>query len=151
MSKFTVTIGNKKYDVEVQEKEDNVFLVRVGEREYIIHFPQELLQESESADLEVVSRISRAIEESTTRLQHQPPPITEEAGIKIISEIPGRLVKLMVKDGDLIHPGQTIAIVESMKMMIEVKSPYKGRIKKILLREGGFIDVGQTIAILEPI
>ncbi|MEM1525824.1 MAG: biotin/lipoyl-containing protein [Ignisphaera sp.] len=150
MSKFTVVIGNKRYHVEVHEEEENVFLVRIGGREYIIHFPQELLQEGEGAGSEVMSRLTRAIEESTMRLQLHPLPVTEEVGIKIASEIPGRLVKLMVKEGDIISSGQTIAVVESMKMIIEIKSPYKGKIKKVFPREGSFIDVGQTIAILEP-
>jgi biotin carboxyl carrier protein len=151
MSKFVVTVEGKKYEVEVYEKEENVFIVKIKDREYIVYLPREILEEIEFATEEVSTRLSRAIEDSITRLQIQPPQVIEELGPRIVSEIPGRIVKIMIKEGDTIEKGQTVVALESMKMVIEVKSPYRGKVKKIFVKEGSFIDVGQLIAILEPI
>lgn len=152
VNKFTVVVSNKTYEVEVYEKGDNVFLVKIKDREYIIYLPEELLEIAEYPSEEVVTRLSRAIEEGTSRAQALPTkPAVEEIGLKVSSEIPGRLAKLMIKEGDIVEQGQTIAVIESMKMMIEIKSPYRGRVKKILVQEKSFIDIGQPIAILESI
>lgn len=150
MSKFVVVISDKRYEVEVYEKEENVFIVKIGDREYVIYLPKELLEEIEIPITEVSTRLGRAMEESASRLQFQPLPVVEEVGLKITSEIPGRLVKIVVEEGDIIKKGQTVAIIESMKMVIEIRTPYEGKVKKIFVKEGDFVDVGQTIAILEP-
>uniref|UniRef100_A0A7C2ZPC0 Acetyl-CoA carboxylase biotin carboxyl carrier protein subunit n=1 Tax=Ignisphaera aggregans TaxID=334771 RepID=A0A7C2ZPC0_9CREN len=150
-TRFTVVINNKKYDVEVYEQGDNVFLVKIGDREYIVHLSDEFLEEVEKQEEEeVTSMLTRAIEESVARTQ-QPLYHAEEQGLILTSEFPGRLVKLLIKEGDLVNQGQTVAVVESMKMMIEIRSPYRGKVKKVLAQEGKFIDVGQAISVIEPL
>jgi biotin carboxyl carrier protein len=150
-SRFTVTIEGRKYEVEVYEKEENIFLVKIEGREYIVYIPREVVEEMESAVEEVSIRLSKAIEDSISKMQRLQQPVVEEFGLKVVCEIPGRIVRIVVKEGDVIDKGQTIALLESMKMVIEVKSPYRGRVKKILVKEGSFIDVGQLIAVLESV
>jgi biotin carboxyl carrier protein len=150
-SRFTVTIEGRKYEVEVYEKEENIFLVKIEGREYIVYIPREVVEEMESAVEEVSIRLSKAIEDSVSKMQRLQQPVVEEFGLKVVCEIPGRIVRIVVKEGDFIDKGQTIALLESMKMVIEVKSPYRGRVKKILVKEGSFIDVGQLIAVLESV
>lgn len=150
-SRFTVTIEGRKYEVEVYEKEENIFLVKIEGREYIVYIPREVVEEMESAVEEVSIRLSKTIEDSISKMQRLQQPVVEEFGLKVVCEIPGRIVRIVVKEGDVIDKGQTIALLESMKMVIEVKSPYRGRVKKILVKEGSFIDVGQLIAVLESV
>lgn len=151
MSRFSVVINDRRYDVEVYERGDNTFLVRIGDHEYIVYLPKEELERILSPRQEVADRLARIAEESALRA---PQPVVQpiaEHGLVISSEIPGRLVKLMITEGDVVEQSQSIAVLESMKMMIEVRSPYRGRVKKILARENSFIDVGQPIAVLEPV
>jgi len=150
-SRFTVTIEGRKYEVEVYEKEENIFLVKIEGREYIVYIPREVVEEMESAVEEVSIRLSKTIEDNISKMQRLQQPVVEEFGLKVVCEIPGRIVRIVVKEGDVIDKGQTIALLESMKMVIEVKSPYRGRVKKILVKEGSFIDVRQLIAVLESV
>ena len=53
-----------------------------------------------------------------------------------------------IKEGDTVTEGQTICIVEAMKLMNEVKSTVNGKVKKILAKNGDAIKKGQTIAII---
>lgn len=151
-NKFSVTINNKKYDVEVYEKEENVFLVKVGNREYIVYLPREF-NRFENTKEEIINRLSSASEEivleKSQQVQNSKQDI--EQGIVIASEIPGKLIKLMIKEGEFIEQGQPIAIIESMKMAIEIKSPYRGRVKKIIAQEKSFIDIGKPILLLDSI
>lgn len=145
-SKFTIVINNKKYDVEVYEKENNVYVARIGNREYIIYMPNEYV--NALVEKNRVDKLKQLFEDSQQKQTNQPTTSLEHTGTAVNSDIPGRIVKLFVKEGDLVERGQPIAVIESMKMMIEIKSPAKGRIEKILAREKSFIDVGQPIAIL---
>ena len=54
-----------------------------------------------------------------------------------------------IKEGDNVTEGQTLCIVEAMKLMNEVKSPVSGKIKKILIKDGEAIKKGQVLVIIE--
>lgn len=55
-----------------------------------------------------------------------------------------------VKEGDSIVPGQTLGIIEAMKVMNEIKSELTGRVLKILVENGKPVDANQTMFIVEP-
>ena len=54
-----------------------------------------------------------------------------------------------VKEGDSVTEGQTLCIVEAMKLMNEVKSTVAGKVKKILVKDKDSIKKGQTLMIIE--
>ena len=54
-----------------------------------------------------------------------------------------------VKEGDSVTEGQTLCIVEAMKLMNEVKSTVSGKVKKILVKDKDGIKKGQTLMIIE--
>ncbi len=63
----------------------------------------------------------------------------------VSSPMPGAMVKVLVSKGDKVEAGQTLAIVEAMKMENELKSPSNGIVKKINFSEGDQVDAGQPI------
>ena len=54
-----------------------------------------------------------------------------------------------VKEGDSVTEGQTLCIVEAMKLMNEVKSTVSGKVKKILVKDKDGIKKRQTLMIIE--
>jgi acetyl-CoA carboxylase biotin carboxyl carrier protein len=55
-----------------------------------------------------------------------------------------------VEVGDRIEAGQTVCIVEVMKLMNHVASPVDGAVTAILVDNGGAVEFGQTIVIVDP-
>ena len=68
---------------------------------------------------------------------------------KIVAPMPGKVVRLLVRDGDEVELGTGVAVVEAMKMQNEIKSPKKGIIQKILVGEGAAVNAGDVLAIVE--
>jgi len=70
---------------------------------------------------------------------------------KITAPMPGKVVRLLVREGDEVEPGAGVAVVEAMKMQNEIKSPKtkKGTIQKILVSEGAAVNAGDVLAIVE--
>jgi biotin carboxyl carrier protein len=68
---------------------------------------------------------------------------------KITAPMPGKVVRLLVREGDEVEPGQGVVVVEAMKMQNEIKSPKKGTIQKILVSEGAAVNAGDVLAIVE--
>ncbi|MDI6840552.1 MAG: biotin/lipoyl-binding protein [bacterium] len=68
---------------------------------------------------------------------------------QIVSPMPGTLVKLLVAQGDKVEAGQTLAIVEAMKMENELKASVDGVVKRVNFAEGAQVDTLQPIVELE--
>jgi acetyl-CoA carboxylase biotin carboxyl carrier protein len=56
-----------------------------------------------------------------------------------------------VNVNDVVQPGQTVCIVEAMKLMNEIESEVSGRIVKILVENGQPVEYNQQLFLLEPI
>ena len=55
-----------------------------------------------------------------------------------------------VKVGDAVDPGQTVAIVEAMKLMNQVQADVKGTVAEILLEDGQWVEFEQVLMYVEP-
>ncbi len=64
---------------------------------------------------------------------------------KIFSPIPGKVVRVMVKEGDLVKAGDPAIVIEAMKMQSEYKVKEDCVIKKILVNEGDNVAGNQTL------
>jgi biotin carboxyl carrier protein len=71
------------------------------------------------------------------------------ARIEIKSEITGTVWKLASKPGDRVESGDTLIIVESMKMEIPVITEDAGTVKEILVKEKEPVAEGQVVAVLD--
>ncbi len=67
----------------------------------------------------------------------------------IPSPVNGSLWKVLVTEGDAVESGQTVALVEAMKMEIHVHTPVAGRVSAVLAREGQPVSPGQTLLAVE--
>ncbi|MCP1367659.1 acetyl-CoA carboxylase biotin carboxyl carrier protein subunit, partial [Halomonas sp. BBD48] len=72
---------------------------------------------------------------------------SDELGID--SPVTGSLWKLMVTEGDSVEAGQVVALVESMKMEVEILAHEAGQVTRLPLAEGAAVAPGQPIVILE--
>jgi biotin carboxyl carrier protein len=66
------------------------------------------------------------------------------------SPMPGKVVKLLVRQGDEVQKGQGLVIVEAMKMENEIKSPVKGTVEKVNFGAGDLVDAAQPIVEIKP-
>ncbi len=70
--------------------------------------------------------------------------------ITVNAHITGTVWKITVQVGDAVSEGQTVAILESMKMEMPVESPEAGKVSAIIAKEGQPIEEGAPILELTP-
>lgn len=71
-------------------------------------------------------------------------------GDKIIAApITGKVMEVKVKVGDMVKKGQTVAIIEAMKLENEIQSAYEGKVVDILVSAGSDIRNKDTMIVLE--
>jgi acetyl-CoA carboxylase biotin carboxyl carrier protein len=64
------------------------------------------------------------------------------------AHITGTIWKIEVKPGDAVDEGQTLVIIESMKMEMPVESPASGKVESIAVTEGQAVDEGALLLTL---
>jgi len=65
------------------------------------------------------------------------------------ADITGTVWKIQVEKGDAVTEGQTLAILESMKMEVPVEAPEAGKVSEIHVVEGQSIEEGDALLTLE--
>jgi acetyl-CoA carboxylase biotin carboxyl carrier protein len=56
-----------------------------------------------------------------------------------------------VEEGDVVDAGQTVAIVEAMKLMNQVQADQGGKVSQILVEDGQWVEFEQVLMYLEPV
>ena len=77
------------------------------------------------------------------------PAATGTAGsVKINAPMPGKTVDVKVKVGDAVKKGQTVLVLEAMKMENDIVAPEDGTVASINAAVGSAVEAGETIATL---
>ena len=61
------------------------------------------------------------------------------------AHITGTVWKIEVRVGDAVSEGQTVVILESMKMEMPVESPAAGKVQAVLVKEGDSVEEGRPL------
>lgn len=86
------------------------------------------------------------VKESTSKRRRSSP--TEQVG-GLLSPMPGKILKISVKVGDLVEKGQALLVMEAMKMEHTLKAPHAGTVKALPFSEGDQVQGGTELLILE--
>ena len=121
---FSLIVGGRSYDVTVDKMEESFHVLVNG-----IFFEISLI------DPKKFQRYSPGLFDTT-----EPVPVR--------APMPGKVVKLLVGEGDTVKEGQGVAVVEAMKMQNELKSPKTGRVEKVNVAESQTVSAGESLVIV---
>ena len=66
---------------------------------------------------------------------------------KLVAPMPGKIVRVLVAEGQQVCAGEGLLVIEAMKMQNEIRSPKSGAVEK-LAREGQTVNAGEVLAIV---
>jgi biotin carboxyl carrier protein len=164
--KYVITVEEKTFEIEIGHGD----MVRVNRRPYTVDLqglegrPEYSLLinhrsyeahlegiEGDECQMVVAGRPYRA------RLQQQgrnraksaaPPDLSEER--ELCAPLPGLLVEMSVEEGQQVQPGEVVAVLESMKMNLELHSPWSGVVQMLCGTSGMEVGQGDVLAVIGP-
>ena len=68
---------------------------------------------------------------------------------EIVSPMPGKVVRILVEQGEAVEAGAGIIVVEAMKMQNEMKAPKAGVVVSINAEAGATVNAGDVLAVIE--
>jgi biotin carboxyl carrier protein len=67
----------------------------------------------------------------------------------VAAPMPGKVIRVLVKEGDSVEAGQGLVVVEAMKMQNEIKASRPAHVVSVLAKAGDTIGAGDTLVVLE--
>jgi len=164
---FEFTYNNETYTLNVEEK-DGHFVVSMGSKQYELDAHEvspgclSILRGDESRRVFVAGadgviyidiggvkyRLEELVEAAEKAAGSGGPGMG--TGGRLLMPMPGKVIKVNVSEGDAVEAGQTLVIIESMKMEQNIKTPVAGTVKKVHVKEGLQVDLEATLLEVEP-
>jgi biotin carboxyl carrier protein len=164
---YIATIGDKEVKVEVQEMGVGQYKVTVDGREHVVDAQQvqpglwSIVYGNASYEVDVDGRSDEyeALIDGDcykfTLASEQRRALMRSGGkgaagkAMVTSPMPGKVVKILVTEGEEVKAEQGVIVVEAMKMENELKSAVAGKVKEIFVKEGEIVDSGAKLVLVE--
>ena len=137
MKEYKYKINGNPYNVVIGDIEDNIAHVEVNGTHYTV--------EMEKKPKQTVA-VARPRPAAPTASVSKPKPAASKGGVK--SPLPGVILDIKVKVGDAVAKGQTVAILEAMKMENNINADRDGQVVAINVEKGQSIAEGTDIITL---
>ncbi len=144
-----VTVNDKSYDIKLSKINNHCYLLKVGNQVFDITTTKinneryGFLLNGHYYEADVRTKLrEKAIEylKNKKSLSHHD---------EVKAPMPGLVLKLMRKAGDKINQGDSIAVLEAMKMENDLRAPTTGIIKEIHVSEGASVEKGTLLFTIE--
>lgn len=139
--------------------------LRVEEGTFSLHQYREFLKENEADIAAFRTQQGQAFEEERERWREaglaeyvgEPaafdaataPAALPEGARGVATPVPGSVWKLLVAEGDTVVEGESLLVIESMKMEFTVSAPCAGQVLRLSCREGGTVAAGQDVVVIQ--
>lgn len=67
---------------------------------------------------------------------------------QVSAPMPGKVVRVLVNEGDKVEAGQGLLVVEAMKMQNEIRSPKTGTVERLLAKGGQAVTAGEVLCVI---
>ena len=152
--KYLIAINGQSFNIEVGHIESGVAHVNVNGLDYEVLIEgapgTSMAQSAVSAPAPLVVKKSVSASQPSLSTPSQPTaPIDLSAGENLIkAPIPGLILEVKVKVGDLVKAGQTVIIMEAMKMENSITTPFSGAVKEIHVQKGVDVKTGSPLLVV---
>lgn len=149
---YNLKIAEKTFKVDVGDVQNNIARVVVNGSPYSVKIEN---TEGGRASLSPAEPVQN---ESVAVPQAKPAPIVStapqsKAGQKrgagtVAAPMPGLIVQIKVAVGDTVKAGQTVAVMEAMKMENDILAPISGTVQEIPAQKGTDVSTGEVIMVI---
>jgi len=150
MNEYVLTINQKEYRAEVSEINAEYALIQVNGREFRVD-----LQQLGLGKLMPVATMAAEARAAAPGAQPAggvvpapaapPAPAPGDASSMVKAPLPGLIIDVKVREGEKVKAGQTIVVMEAMKMENQIQATTDGTVKKIFVKKGDNVAEGNAM------
>jgi len=167
--RLNAEVGGEKFSVEVRREGGRVFAEvggrayelearAVGAGEYLLIHDGRVYECRVERSKERASPVTVAVGAGEYEVALADPKHLRGAGVahgadagraQVIAPMPGKVVRVLVEEGQTVEAGQGVVVVEAMKMQNELKSPKGGTVAGLRAEPGATVNAGDVLAVIE--
>ncbi len=155
---YWITIGENEYRVKFQNGEvyindeaepagklislnkNGLHLLRRDQRDVEVH-----LQPQPAGLVEVLIGSQRIVARVETPQQHSRRRSDTTNTGALTAPMPGLVVGMLIAEGDRVESGQVLAVIESMKMQMQIRAPLTGHVASVCVQPGSQVEKGAIL------
>ena len=141
MKEFKYTIEGKEYQVCIGDINDNIADVTVNGEKYAV----ELEQPAEPEKKKVV--LGQPVQESSSEETSAVQNVNTANAVK--APLPGTIININVAVGDDVKAGDTVCVLEAMKMANNIEAERDGKVTAILVKQGQSVMEEEGLVVIE--
>ena len=142
---YRVKIGGAEHDLDVRRVGPTSFSILVCDRSFdfdVVRDGEELVVASRAGAI----RVTLADANRSARRQDH----SQATGpVEVKAMMPGRIVNVLIKEGDEVAYRQGLVVVEAMKMENEVRAPKAGKIRQVRVSPAQTVERGELLVVIE--
>ena len=142
MNKFEYKVQGVDYEVEIEEMEGNIAKVSVNGIPFEVELKQPINPAKAITRPKVVAPAPAA---AAPAARPAAPAAPAGAGSPVKAPLPGTISSINVKVGDKVNVGDTVVVLEAMKMQNNIEAENSGTVTSILVNQGDSVMEGATL------
>ena len=152
MKKYSLKINGNPYEVKIEDINESSTMARVtvngvkydveieGGKASVLKKPA-VVAAPEATGLSVTPKTPIATKPAA--------PAAAASGLKVTCPLPGTILSINVKEGDTVAAGQTVVVLEAMKMENNIDAERGGVVKQVLVQAGATVMEGDVLLVIE--
>lgn len=147
MNKYQYKVQGVDYDVEINEVEGNLAKVSVNGIPFEVELKEPIHASSVIHKVKPVAKPAPAAApvQTASPAPKEKPAAAAGAGTKVSAPLPGTITELKVKVGDAVKNGDTVVVLEAMKMQNNIEAECNGTVTSVLVNPGDTVMEGDTL------
>lgn len=145
MNKFEYKVQGVDYEVEIEEMEGNIAKVSVNGIPFEVELKQPINPAKAITRPKVVAPAPAAAAAAAPAAPVARPAAPAGAGSPVKAPLPGTISSVNVKVGDKVNVGDTVVVLEAMKMQNNIEAENSGTVTSILVNQGDSVMEGATL------
>ena len=142
MKEYKYTIDGNKYDVAINEVGETTAKVTVNGTEYTVEWEKPVEEKP-------VVKVQPAAKPAATTAAAPAPAAAPVSGNAIKTPLPGVIIDVKVNVGDTVKKGDTVVVLEAMKMENNINADRDGKVIAIQVAKGDTVADGAALIVLE--
>ena len=149
MAKYQYTVKGVDYEVEIQDIEGNIANVTVNGIPFEVEMKQPVKAGKQKVKLSGEQKESAQPVAATATTTATTKPAAAATGKPVVAPLPGTINEIKVKVGDKVNAGDTVVILEAMKMQNNIEAETSGTITGINVNKGDAVMEGDTLVTIK--
>ena len=145
MNKFEYKVQGVDYEVEIEEMEGNIAKVSVNGIPFEVELKQPINPAKAITRPKVVAPVAAAAPAPAPAARPAAPAAPAGAGAAVKAPLPGTISSINVKVGDKVNVGDTVLVLEAMKMQNNIEAENSGTVTSVVVNPGDSVMEGATL------